>query len=76
MDITITLTTEQAANGAVVGAGDVRGLCQRLIDAEAKNWAEIASQATRSLRLAKLAAAPKELRDAIDAVKLDAKAGV
>jgi len=73
MDITITLTAEQAADGAVVGVGDVRGLCQRLIDGEAKNWAEIASRATDSTLLAKVKAAPKALRDQIDAVTLAAK---
>ncbi len=72
MDITITLTAEQAADGAVVGVGDVRGLCQRLIDNEAKNWADIAGRATDSTLLAKIKAAPKKLREQIDAVKLDA----
>ena len=69
MDITITLTDPQYADALVVFK-DVRGGCQRLIDAEAVNWASIAASQAKTARLAKLEAAPKELRDAVDAIAL------
>lgn len=74
MDITITLTAEQEANGTIVGemtgTGTLQSLCQRLIDAEAVNWSTIAASQAKTTRLAKLEAAPKELQDAVDAVEL------
>jgi hypothetical protein len=53
MDITITLTAEQAAHGAVVGGGDLVGLCTRLIVNEAENWADIAARSADAAFLAK-----------------------
>ena len=70
MDITITISDAQAAAGTIVSGGDLVGLCTKLVVNERANWIEIASRNEDAELLAKIKAAPKDLRDKIDAVKL------
>ena len=70
MTLTITIHDDQAANGLIVSGGELSALCSRLIAGEADNWANIAASRVNTDLLAKLKAAPKELRDQIVAIKL------
>ena len=70
MTITITISEEQAADGLVVSKGDLVGICTRLVTNERENWATIRSQTNDTDLLAKVKAAPKAIRDAVDAIAL------
>ena len=70
MDITITISDEQAADGLVVSKGDLVGICTRLVTNERENWATIRSHTNDTDLLAKVKAAPKAIRDAVDAIAL------
>ena len=68
MDITITISDAQAIAGEIVSNGKLEALCTKLIVAEEANWIAIASRSSDVILLAKAKAAPKALRDQIDAV--------
>ena len=74
MDITITFS-EIAAKGLQRlatdgGHADIAAFCYAILIAKAGEGLRLTENAVDAVRLAKIAAAPKELRDQVDAVKL------
>ena len=76
MDITITFS-DIAAKGLQRlatdgGHEDIKAFCYAILIAKAGEGIRLTENAVDAVRLAKIAAAPKELRDQIDAISIAA----